>query len=274
VLIILSPYSEQLFILHFPQILGDPQIGTRRKLLSKIWRYTLEDRALAHPALKNFFADNGTEMTQRIILTHIDLQRRLHGINVPAGSSGLAGIGGSFLFEYVPDVPVAEGVPDVPGIYPMGLTNCDGTHIMHYFTVVVTEEGRIYIDTAYGSDYLQAHPERIELDLAEFNDFILAGISLCDDPDRDALFDTVSTIFTKYFTQNADKFVRYLDEGHTPTRSVIINRERGIELELGFYKNGFRVMYFPTVKNDLLLAAQRDITTILGIPELIARVMS
>jgi hypothetical protein len=71
--------------------------------------------------------------------------------------------------------------------------------------------------------------------------------------------DIVRPIFRKYFTQNADMVVRYLDEGYSPAKSILIDRDDGIELEIECYSNGYKVMYFPFVKDDLRQAATLEI---------------
>lgn len=64
--------------------------------------------------------------------------------------------------------------------------------------------------------------------------------------------------------------MQYFDEGVSKTK--IISKEKGIEEELKLYTNGFRVMYFPTVKDDLLAATRDDIGE-LGIEALKSRVL-
>ena len=214
---------------------GSPAYPSLRGVLSVIWRQVLEnsDRT-KYVDLKLFFAMNDATAIPSQILT---------------------GDGFDFTIKHQDKDKEIE-------IYPMTLTSPTGTHVFHYFAILKMN-GHLFILTAYGSDYLRAHPQQIPLNLEEFNAFIKAGNHLLNYRDNDAeALQIVSDFFRKYFTQDADPRVTFFDEGGGKKGDgglVRMDREEGILKELESYQNGFQVMFFQDVEKELIAAAEKEI---------------
>ena len=234
----------------------------KRVLLSRIWRQTLEQSGALYPELKDFFSHNHTRWVDRFVISDI---------------GGLTATGSVILLrpDIIPDGVLLDDVPVPPvwsfhfhpgQIYPMAITTPDGSHVLHYFCIKI-ERGRPVIYSAYGSDYLRAHPARVEITSELLNLFIRSGIDLQTpppNPQHAAAIVTLNRLFRRFFTNNADGTVRYLDEILTPAKYVFKTKEEGIKLEIQFYIHGYCVMYFPTVTEGLRAACRAEVETIKG----------
>jgi len=260
ILIIVTDVADEYYVIIYHTENADKSL--KRSLISKIWRQTIErsDPGDYHD-LKQFFSHNDPTRVDRVEIHNIvglTATGNVILINPHIIPEGLR------LYRVVEPVSVPIGSFDFTRnaqIYPMAITNSDGTHIFHYFSIIL-EGGSVYIYSAYGSDYLRAHPERVLTSFQEIDLFIKAGIALQATPRNPNAMPRLNHFFVKFFTQNADETVSYLDESYSRARYITINKKRGIELEIEYYVNGYRMVYFPTVKEGLRAACRRELVRI------------
>jgi len=168
-----------------------------------------------------------------------------------------------------PDVFDPSTFPMEDGVYPMGLVRNEGTHVCHYFLLLV-ERGRAYIYSAYGSDYVRMYPKKTPLDWGRFIAFIGAvntykpghptdrNDSGCRDGAAQGIVDQ---FIEDYFLSSGDgNTLTYVDEADDEEKKTTISEAEGIREELKTYSIPFQVIHFDQLKAQLKDAVDRAFT--------------
>ena len=158
-----------------------------------------------------------------------------------------------------------ETIPTSDGVYPMGLVINKGTHVCHYFLLLI-EYGIPYIYSAYGSDYVRMYPKKTRLNKKDFSTFIEAVNTYNkDSPDKydnDCRDETnqaiIDKFITEYFLNSGDgDDLTYIDEGDSEgAEPRKITEEEGIDMELKTYLIPFKVIHFDKVQQELKNAVE------------------